>query len=290
MEAARAKLKAEYRQAQEPVVAGQPSAAPPPPAPPAQAPAASPAAPPANALAEAFTAQLNKQFEEASRMRTEAQQISQTAEQRAAAAEAKLKQFIDNPVAYLQEQGKTLDEWNARLQNGGEPTELEKLKDELRKELKAETAPVAEQLAALRQQTIQQERTKAIQSMDALAPQYPLLAKLDGSAAIVDGYLQHVQQAASAKRQPVEFGKFLADREAFHESRLKPLLQDKTAASKLGVSAPSSPGTVVAQSPSTMTNRVTSTVPSSPARAANDRDRILRGRETLKRLLAEGKL
>ncbi len=235
-----------------------------------------------NTLAEAFTTQLNQQFQSAQALRDEAVKYKAEAEVRANEAEAKLNKFLANPATYLQETGLNMDQWNARLLNGGEQTPEEKL----RAEVLGVVAPLKAELDAER-------RNRAVAEIKpVLKEHFPLVNHLLGP----DGALEEVNKQAAAARRvgklftSADVQAVIQGMEDTYLSAQQTLLQDSVIAAKVGIGVKSSPVVAVAPSPHTLTNRVTSSVPSVSTRATSDRDRIARGREMLRKLVAAGQI
>lgn len=282
LDAARAKMKAEFRQAQ-----GIPPAPEATPAPAQATPQAPPPAANPNALAEAFTAQLNAQFQAAEKMRADAAAMAADAQKRAAEAEARLSKFVQNPASYLQENNLDLDKWNARLLNGGEPTAEEQLRAEVAKQVAEIRKEAFSQVSQVKQELDAQKRSAAVQEIaPVLSKEYPLVNQLLGA----DGALEELARQARSAGRAINPEQALAQMEAHFLSQYKATLQDASVATKLGVSVLSPQAEVAVQSPHTLTNRVTSTVGSQPTRPTSHEDRIARGRETLRKLIAAGQL
>jgi hypothetical protein len=243
--------------------------------------------PDARALADAFTAQLNAQYEAAQQTRADAERIRAEAEAKATAAEAKLQQFLQNPASYMEAQGLNLDQWQARLLNGGEATQAEKLKaeiaaqiDNLKKEVLAPVTQVKQELEA-------QQRGKALNELTpVLAKDFPLVNRFMGPQTA----LEELRKQARATGKPLNPAQALAQWESAFVDQMKAGLQDEAVATKIGVSVKSSNAEAAVQSPRTLTNRVTSTVSSMPSRPTTDRDRIARGRELIRKLAADGQI
>lgn len=289
IEAARAKIKAEFRASQglpEPAPAAAPEATVPQPAPVSQA-VQQPVLGNPSALAEAFTAQLNAQYAAAERMKSEAAQMSAAATQKAAEAEAKLNTFLKNPTAFLQDQGLDMDQWQARLLNGGVPTAEERLKAELTAALDAQTKPLRQELNQVRQELHNEQVGKALGELaPILQAQFPFVNDLLGPQQA----LEEIKKQASKSGKPVtqaDITAMLSSWEDGFVSKYKATLQNTTLASKLGLSVQSPPAEV-AESPQTLTNRVTSSVSSVSTRATSEQDRKARGRELIRKLLASG--
>lgn len=277
--AAREKLKADFRTSQ-----GVPAPAPAPES-------VETATPPANPsqLADTIAQKFQSQFDEASKLRLEAEKIRGDSESRAAQAEAKLQKFLANPIAFLEEQKLSPDDWQARLMNGGEPTEQEKLKaqiaaqyQELRKEAMGEVAQIKQELMA-------EKKSKAISDLTpVLTKDFPLVSKLLGA----EGALDYMRQEVQKTGKPIDPAAFLAKVESGFVHQYQETLRDEKVASKLGLSVNKSPQVeVVADKPRTLSNRVTSSVPPQAIpRAGDAKARIAQGRSLLRQLIAEGKL
>lgn len=255
---------------------------------PAATPVVAPTAPTPSALAEAFTAQLDAKLADAQRIRAEADAVRADANARASAAEAKLQKFINNPTSYLADQGLQLDQWQARLANGGEPTEQERQRADWQKQLAETVAPLNAELKALKAREFAQAETAALADARRILPEnFPLVNHFVGPEAFL---AELRRQVAASPGKPVDAEAVAKSMETYWTQKTQGALQDPKAAAKVGVSASSPPGTVAAQSPSTMTNRTTSSVPGAASRARNDAERKQRGREIIKQLAAEKRI
>ncbi len=272
LENARAKMKADFRTSQG-VPAPEPRADP---TPVAQiAPVSQSGQQTPSGLAEAFTNQLNSQFQAAQQMRTEAAAMKAEADSRATAAEQKLNAFLANPTTYMQETGLNVDQWTARLLNGGEATPEEKLRADMEAMIEARTEPERKELNQLKQELHEERRGKVINELStAMEKEYPLINMLLGPERALDTLVE--QSKAQGKALNPE--QFFANLENNFINQYKATLQNNAIATKLGLSVPSSPAAVVVKSPPTLSNRVVSTVSSVPSRPTTDRDRIARDR------------
>ncbi len=293
LEKARAAMRAEYRQSQglpspAPEVPGAapqvtPASAPATPAlastpAPAPAPQASP-----GAIAEAITAGLQQQMRDAEAMRTEANC-------KLAEADAKIAAWQQNPATYLADQGLSIDQWQARLLNGGEPTAEEKLKAELVARVDPAIAELRQEVQQLRADAYGNQRQRVLQEIaPVLARDFPIVNKLLGPEQVI----AHLEQLRDRTKASVDPQATLAALESRFLQQYQESLQDPAVASKVMPSVNKSPrAEVVAstQSPQTLTNRVTSTVPPSSSRPMTERERFARGREEIRKLLAAGRL
>jgi hypothetical protein len=281
---ARAKLKAEMRAT---------STAPAPVSPQANnAPApGSPEAtkPDPNALAAAFTAQLDAKSNAAQQAMAQAEQIKAEAGKRAQTAEAKLQHFLQNPVAYLEDQKLDADAWQARLLNGGVQTPEEQARAELRKEFQATVAPLQHELQSMKQAEFNRaEQAALVEARTILAEHFPLVHHF----VTPEGYIAELKrQVAANGGKPVDAQKVAETLEAGWLAKTQGALQNPKAAAKVSPGTTKSPlAPVAAQATSTMTNRTTSTVSGQQTRAKSDAERIARGREQIKQLAAEKRI
>ncbi len=239
------------------------------------------------ALAEAITSGLQDQFRQAEAMRAEAGAMAAEANRKAAEAEAKLQDFVRNPTAYLDAQGLDMDAWQARLLNGGEPTEAERLKAELKQQIDPALAAMKAELQQLKAESYQTQRTKVVQELTPiLAKDFPIVNRLMGP----DAVLKELERLRDETKQRVDPQQVLANLENRFLQQYQESLQDQAVANKLGLSVKSPLAGVAAQSPQTLSNRVTSTVPSASSRATTEQERKARGREQIRKLLAAGQL
>lgn len=199
-----------------------------------------------------------------------------------AEAEAKLAQLrkaAENPVRFLEETGLSLDQWNARLLNGGEPTPEERLKAEVQSELQKRDA----ELAALRQQLVAREqmelRSQAKAELEPqLAKEFPMIAKRFGADQALD-WLQ--REAALARQHGVPFKAQEAlkawENDLRSVARVALEIPEVRATFNNSVSKPTAD--IVDNGPRTITNRITSsTAPSRPGPTSMEEKRA-RARE-----------
>lgn len=281
LQAAREKMRSEFRSAQgvaEPVKAA-----------PAEAPAKVEAAAPtqnANNVAQAITAQLQNQFEEAAKLRSEADKVRAESEARAAAAEAKLQKFLANPISFLEDQKLSPDAWQARLLNGGTPTEQERLKAEMTAQIEQGKKETLGEVSKIKQELVAEKRTRAISDLTPiLQKQFPLVNRLLGA----ESALEHMKSEAQRTGKLIDAQAFLQKIENDFVEQYQATLRDEGIANKLGLSV-KSPNVEVADIPRTLSNRVTSSVAPATSRPRTERERIAQGRLKIQQLRAEGKL
>lgn len=217
--------------------------------------------------------------------------MSADADRRIAEAEAKLKGFASNPASFLHEQGIDPDQWQARLMNGGEPTAEERLKTELEAAVEARVAPLKAQVSQLTQASQAEVHGRVIAELaPVLSKDFPLVNALLGPEAVVIELRRLGQQAQVQGRPPIDAATVVADMERHFLAQQQALLQNTAVASKLGLSVKSPPVAAAAQSPQTLSNRVTSTVAPNASSARTQEDRIARGRAMIKQLADAGLL
>lgn len=242
---------------------------------------------PDDALSQQLAERVAKTEREALEARTHAAQVKAEADKRVAAAEAKVRKFEQNPVKYFEETSQSLDEWQARLMNGGEETEEQKFRRELLAETKAAKEAVAEmrreqeaaRAAAVRAQSVQTLR-------EPLQSDFPLVSAMIGPEKV----LEHLQQVASANPgQSMDYAAELSRLEEDLYKQHTAVLQNPHVARKYSdsVKAPKAEAAEVS-SPRTMTNRLTSSTSagSSDWVRPGSREDLLRKRARVTELLA----
>lgn len=224
--------------------------------------------------------------------RREAVRIKAEADARVAAAEAKVRENAElarkKPVEWLKANGMDLDAWQTRLLNGGEMAPHEVLEEKVDARLKAAEDRAAKAEQAVQQYVHTQKREAALSQLTpAIQKEFPLVSHFMGPDAALDALTQASKQAGKVL-DPVEFFKGIENR--FLEQYKAPLSNPEVAG-KLQLSVLKSPQSeVAAESPTTLTNRVTSTVTPPSSRPMTDAERIARGREAIKKLAAAGLL
>lgn len=224
--------------------------------------------------------------------RREAAKIKAEADARVATAEAKLRENADlarkKPVEWLKANGMDLDTWQTRLLNGGEMAPVELLEEKVDARLKAAEERSAKAEQALQQYVHTQKREAALSQLTpAIQKEFPLVAHFMGPDVALDALTKASKQAGKVL-DPVEFFKGIETR--FLEQYQAPL-QNPEVAGKLQLSVLKSPQSeVAAESPKTLTNRVTSTVTPPLSRPMTDAERIARGREAIRKQMAAGLL
>lgn len=221
--------------------------------------------------------------------KAQAAQVTAEAQARMAAAEAKERELAKvalNPVEFLERTGISLDEWQARLLNGGEETLEQRKSREILEATKATQDRVAKLEAQLQQQvhTAQRQATLA-QLKPALEADFPVVAAFLGPDRALDALAQTARQG-----KQIDAKAFFAEMETNLISQQKALLSNNAVQAKLGLGVKSPQSEVAAQSPKTLDNRATSTVGSrSQAGPMSERERLARGRAMLKQLFADPK-
>lgn len=215
-----------------------------------------------------ITQRLEAQAREAARLHAESQAVAA----RATAAEQKLEAFKANPALYLQDEGMSLDDWNARLVNGGEKTPEQKMMEAIEERLRASEARTQAVEQQLAQRDLEAKRATLLgQLTPVLVDRFPLVHKILGPNNVLDHL---VQMQKKTPEIPVDSEKVLTELESNFITNLDGYLQDPKVAAKLSISALTSQAErVVNQGPRTMTNSVTSSVAPSVGRTTTAQKR-----------------
>lgn len=255
---------------------------------PAEAAAAPPVASqtPSPQPSDALHAAVKEELAAVQAAKTEAAAIKAQADARLAQVQAEERRWAElaqNPQKFLEAQNINLDTWQARLLNGGEPTQEELAAKALDSRVKA-----AEDRAARAESTFhnfiqEQAKTTAVNTLaPVLEKEFPLVHAMLGPDAALMSLVSESKRTGVA----LDAAKYFTDLESKYFNQHKQLVNNQNVNNKYKLSVQSSQAEVVAQSPQTLTNRVTSTVAPSQSRAMTDAERIARGRQKLKELIS----
>lgn len=233
-------------------------------APAAKAEAKPEAPPPADdgKLAQMLADQLQQQFAQGAKEKAEAARLKAEAAEQLRQAQA----ILENPVEYLAKTGKSIDEWNAQLANGGKETP-EQLAVRKANEAASRAEKVAHQLQQqLNEQKEQMQRQETLRVLTpAIEAEYPLVNRLVGPDKALE-LLRHeqkleVQNAQLQGRAPqqLQARDVLSKLEERLLGEFSGLLKDAKITGKYALSAPQPKTEPAEEPPRTMTNRVTST-------------------------------
>lgn len=234
-------------------------------------------------LADFFANHLQQRAVAVEDARREAEQVKLDADRRVQEAEEKLKTFTTNPAAFLADQGINLDQWNARLLNGGEPTSDERLLQTVQ----AEIEPLRADIRKLHEERTALQKSNATLEMGPLLKaDFPLIDAEYGPAMALDIIVAEFKAAQSRGEALPDAADVLANVESAILAKYQRTLQNAQAASKLGFSVPTPTVAPASPSPQTLTNRTTSSVSVPSSGRKSQADIRAAGRELIQQMFA----